>query len=118
MINSIEPQDRKAERKKKEERARTALAARKQTREKELKALHALATQLAALIGGAARPPAEGNAWMFIDVGENHKLSFYRERDQIDIRGNIDGVRYSLIVSQRLAPAEIAKAINRKSTTH
>jgi len=53
---------------------------------------------------------------MFIDVGENHELSFYRERDQIDIRGNMDGVRYSLILSQRLAPAEIAKAINRKST--
>ena len=53
---------------------------------------------------------------MFIDVGENHELSFYRERDQIDIRGNMDGVRYSLIVSLRLPPAEIAKAINRKST--
>jgi hypothetical protein len=116
MINSIEQEDQKAERKKQEERARTASAARKETREKELKALHALATQVAALIGGAARPALEGNAWMFIDVGENHKLSFYRERDQIDIRGNVDGVRYSLILSQRLAPAEIAKAINRKSS--
>jgi hypothetical protein len=116
MINSSEQQDRKAERKKQEERARTALAVRKQTREKELKALHALATQVAALIGGAARPAGESDAWMFIDVGEKHKLSFYRERDQIDIRGNVDGMRYALIVPQRTAPAEIAKAINRKST--
>jgi hypothetical protein len=72
MNDSSEQQDRKAIRKKQEERARAVSAARKQTRERELKALHALATQVAALMGGAARPAAAGDAWMFIDVGENH----------------------------------------------
>ena len=26
---------------------------------------------------------AAGNAWMFVDLGENHELSFYREGDLI-----------------------------------
>jgi hypothetical protein len=116
MINSSEQEDRKAQRKKREERASAASAARKRTREEELRRLHLLATEVAGLMGGTARTPAAGNAWMFIDVGEKHELSFYREGDQINIRGRIDGVVYALNVSPRLAPADIVKAINRKCT--
>lgn len=66
-------------------------------------------------MGGKVRAAAAGNAWMFVDLGENHQLSFYREGDQIDIRGRVNGVSYALKVSPRLAPADIVKAINKKS---
>ncbi len=114
-MNSSEEQDRKAERKKQEERARTVSAARKQRREEELKELHLLATEVALLMGGKARSATAGNAWMFVDLGDNHQLSFYREGDQIDIRGRVNGVSYALNVSPRLAPADIAKVIKRKA---
>ena len=114
-MNSSEEQDRKAERKKQEERARTVSAARKQRREEELKKLHLLATEVAVLMGGKVRSATAGNAWMFVDLGDNHQLSFYREGDQIDIRGRVNGASYALNVSPRLAPADIAKAINRKA---
>ena len=113
MINSSQQKDRRAERNKQEERARAVSAARKRTREEELRQLHALATEVAVLMGGAARAAAAGNAWMFIDVGENHELSFYREGDRIDIRGHIDGVAYALNVSPRLTPDGVVKAIRR-----
>ncbi len=90
--------------------------ARKRTREDELSRLYLLATEVAVLMGGAARVPAAGNAWMFIDVDGDHELSFYREGEQINIRGRIKGVAYALDVSRRLAPADIVKAIKRKST--
>jgi hypothetical protein len=62
------------------------------------------------------RSAAVGNAWMFVDLGENQKLSFYREGDQVNIRGRVNGVSYALDVSPRFPPADIVKAINRKST--
>ena len=60
---------------------------------------------------------------MFVDLSENHELSLYREGDQINIRGRVNrgrvnGVSYALIVSPRLAPADIVKAIKRKSGIH
>jgi hypothetical protein len=117
MINSSEQEDRKAQRKKQEERARNVSSARKRTREEELRRLQVLATEVAGLMGGAVRTPAPGNAWMFIDIGEQHEVSFYREGDQIDIRGRVEGKTYALNVSPRLAPADIVKAITRKRTT-
>jgi hypothetical protein len=115
MMNSSEQDDRKAERKKQEERARAVSATRKRTREEELRKLHLLATEVGLLMGGKARSAAAGNAWMFVDLGENHQVSFYREGDQIDIRGRVNGVSYALKVSPRLAPADIVKSINKKS---
>ncbi|GEM_PF-4505600 len=116
MINSSEQEERRTQRRKQEERSRTVAGARKQTREEELRRLHLLATEVAGLMGGTVRTPAPGNAWMFIDLGEKHELSFYREADEINIRGRIDGMAYALNVSPRLAPADIVKAITRKRT--
>ena len=115
MINSSEQEDRKAQRKKQEERARAVSEARKRNREEELRKLHLLATEVAVLMGGKARAAAAGNAWMFVDLSEKHELSFYREGDQINIRGRVNGVSYALNVSQLLPPADIVKAISRKS---
>ena len=115
MTNSNDQEDRKAERKKQDEHARAVSAARKRTREEELRKLHLLATEVGLLMGGKARSAAAGNAWMFVDLGENHQVSFYREGDQITIRGRVKGVSYALDVSPRLAPADIAKAISRKA---
>jgi hypothetical protein len=115
MINSSEQEDRKAERKKQEERARAVSAARKRNREEELRKLHLLATEVGRLMGGKARSAVAGNAWMFIDLSATHELSFYREGDQINIRGRVNGVSYALNVSPRLAPADIVKSINKKS---
>ncbi len=114
MINSTEQEDRKAQRKKQEERARAASEARKRTRQEELRRLYQLATEVAKLMGGTVRTPAAGDAWMYIDVGDRHELSFYRDGDQINIRGRRDGVVYALDVSPRLALADIVRAINRK----
>jgi hypothetical protein len=116
MINSNE-EDRKAERKKQEERTRSVSEARKRNREEELRKLHLLATEVAVLMGGKARAAAAGDAWMLVDLSENHELSFYREGDQINIRGRVNGVSYALNVAPRLAAADIVKAINRKSTS-
>jgi hypothetical protein len=66
-------------------------------------------------MGGKARSAAASKAWMFVDLGENHELSFYREGDQITIRGRVNGVSYALDVTSRLAPADIVKAISRES---
>lgn len=115
MIISSEQEDRKAQRKKQEERLRAVSAARKRDREEELRQLHLLATEVGVLLGGKTRSAAVGNAWMFVDLGENHELSFYREGDLINIRGRVHGVSYALDVSPRLAPADIVKAISRKS---
>src|SRR5271167_4071605 len=115
MINSNEQEDRKAQRKKEEEHARAISAARKRTREAELKQLHLLATEVGVLMGGNARAAAAGNAWMFVDLSENHELSFYRDGDQINIRGRFNGVSYALNVSPRLPLVDIVKAIRRKS---
>ncbi len=115
MINSSEQEDRKAERKKQEERARAVFAARKRNREDELRQLHLLATDVGILLGGKTRSAATGNAWMLVDLSENHELSFYREGDLINIRGRVNGVSYALNVSPHLPPADIAKAISRKS---
>jgi len=114
-MNSSEGQDRKAERKKQEERARAVSAARERNREEELRQLHLLATEVGVLLGGKTRSAAAGNAWMFVDLGENHELSFYREGDVINIRGRVDGVSYALNVSPRLPAADVVKAISRKS---
>ena len=112
----IEQQDRRrAERKKREERGRAVVAARKRIREEQLKQLHLLASEVAILMGGNARAPVAGNAWMFVDLSESHELSFYREGDQINITGRVNGVSYALNVSPRLAPADVVKAINKKS---
>ncbi len=115
MTNSSEQEDRRAERNKREEHARAVSAARKRTREAELRQLHLLATEVGVLMGGKARAAAAGNAWMFVDLSENHELSFYREGDQINIRGRVNGVSYALNVSPRLLPVDIVKAISRKS---
>src|ERR1700730_133934 len=108
-MNPSGEQDRKAERKKQEDGARDVSAARKRKREDELRKLHLLATEVGVFMGGKVRSAASGNAWMFVDLGENHELSFYREGDQVDIRGRINGVSYALTVSPRLAPADIVK---------
>jgi len=116
MVQFSEQEDRrKAERKKQEERARALSAARKRNREEELRKLHLLATEVAVLMGRKARSAAAGNAWMFVDLGENHELSFYREGDQLNIRGRVNGVSYVLNVSPRLPPADSVRSINRKS---
>jgi hypothetical protein len=116
MVNSSE-EDLKAKRKKQEERTRSGSEARKRNREEELRKLHLLATEVAVLMGGKARAAAAGNAWMFVDLSENHELSFYREGDQINLRGRANGVSYALNVSPHLPPADIVKAIKRKSTS-
>jgi hypothetical protein len=115
MINSSEQEDRKAKRKEQEQSARAFSAAQKRNREEELRQLHLLATEVGVLLGGTTRSAAAGNAWMFVDLGENHELSFYREGDLINIRGRVNGVSYAVNVSPRLPPADIVKAINRKS---
>jgi hypothetical protein len=51
----IEQKDRRAERKKDEERRRTLVAAQNRIREEELSQLHLLASEVAGLIGGTAR---------------------------------------------------------------
>jgi len=112
MSNSNEQEDRKAARKKQEERARAVSAARKHDREEELRKLNLLATEVGLLM---ARSAAAGNAWMIVDLSVNHELSFYREGDQINITGRVNGVSYALNVSPRLAPADVVKAINKKS---
>jgi hypothetical protein len=52
---------------------------------------------------------------MFVDLGENHELSFYHQGDLINIRGRVDGLSYTLNVSPHLPSADIVKAIKRKS---
>jgi hypothetical protein len=42
---------------------------------------------------------------MFVDLGENHELSFYHQGDLINIIGRIDGLSYTLNVSPHLPPA-------------
>ena len=66
----IEQKDRRAERKKDEERRRTLVAAQNRIREEELCQLHLLASEVAGLIGGTARSPVAGNAWLFVDLCE------------------------------------------------
>jgi hypothetical protein len=113
MISPSE--DRQAERKKQEEHVRAVSATRKRNREEELRHLRLLATEVGLLLGGKMRSSAPANAWMFVDLGENHELSFYHQGDLINIRGRIDGLSYSLNVAPHLPPADIVKAINRKS---
>ena len=115
MFDSNVQEDRKAARKKQEERDRAVSAARKHGREEELRKLHLLATEVGLLMGGMPRSAAAGNAWMIVDLSANHELSFYREGDQINIAGRVHGVSYALDVSPRLAPANIVRAIKRKS---
>ncbi len=115
MINSNVQENRKAARKKQEEHDRAVSVARKHGREEELRKLHLLATEVGLLMEGKARSAAAGNAWMIVDLSANHELSFYREGDRINITGRVNGVSYTLNVSPRLAPADIVKAINRKS---
>lgn len=117
MIKSNEKPDRNAEHKRQEDHARAASSARKQTREEEIRKLHLLATEVAELMTGEARPAAAGNAWMFIDLSKSHEVSFYREGGQISIRGRVDGVPYAVNVASKLSPADIVKAIVRKSTS-
>jgi len=62
MINSSEQEDRKAERKNQEERARAVSAARKRDREEELRQLHLLATEISVLLGGKTQSAVAGNA--------------------------------------------------------
>jgi hypothetical protein len=68
MINSNEQEDRKATRKKQDERARAVSAGRKHDREEELRKLHLIATEVGLLMGGKARSAAAGNAWMIVDL--------------------------------------------------
>jgi hypothetical protein len=107
-------EDRKAERKKEEEHAHAVSATRKRNREEELRHLHLQATEVGVLLGGKTRSSAAGDAWMFVDLGENHELSFYHEGALINIRGRVDGLSYTLNVLPHLSPADIVKAINRK----
>jgi len=113
----IEPKDRRAERKKDEERRRALVAAQNRIREEELRQLHLLASEVAGLIGGNVRSPVAGNAWLFVDLSEGHELSFYREGDQISIGGRDGDHRYALKVSARASSADVVKAI-KKSGTH
>src|SRR5260370_38291087 len=89
MSKSSEQEDRKAERKKQEERARAVSAARKRHREEELRKLHLVATEVALLMGGKVRAAAAGNAWMVVDLSENHELTFSRDSDQINARRRV-----------------------------
>ena len=113
MISPSE--DRQAERKKQEEHVRAVSATRKRNREEELRHLHLLATEVGVLLGGKTRSSAAANAWMFVDLGEHHELSFYHQGDLINIRGRVDGLSYTLNVSPHLPSADIVKAIKRKS---
>jgi hypothetical protein len=113
MITSNE--DRQAERKKQAEHFRAVSATRKRNREEELRHLHLLATEVGVLLGGTTRSSAAADAWMFVDLGENHELSFYHQGDLINIRGRVDGLPYTLNVSPHLPSADIVKAIKRKS---
>jgi hypothetical protein len=113
MISPSE--DRQAERKKQEEHTREVSATRKRNREEELRHLHLLAAEVGVLLGGKTRSSAPADAWMFVDLGENHELSFYHQGDLINIRGRVDGLSYTLNVSPHLPPADIVKAIKRKS---
>jgi hypothetical protein len=115
MISPSE--DRQAERKKQEEHTRAVSATRKRNREEELKHLHLLATEVGVLLGGKTRSSVAANAWMFVDLGENHELSFYHQGDLINIRARVDGLSYALNVSPHLPPAVIVKAIKRKSAS-
>ena len=115
MISPSE--DRQAERKKQAEHARAISATRKRNREEELRHLHLLATEVGVLLGGKTRSSAMADAWMFVDLGENHELSFYHQGDLINIRGRVDGLSYTLNVSPHLPPADIVKVINRKSAS-
>ena len=113
MISPSE--DRQAERKKQAEHFRAVSATRKLNREEELRHLHLLATEVGVLLGGKTRSSAPANAWMFVDLGENHELSFYHQGDLINIRGRVDGLSYTLNVSPLLPSADIVRAIKRKS---
>lgn len=100
-------EDRKANRKKQEEHIRALSATRKRNREEELKHLHLLATEVGVLLGGKTRSSTAADAWMFVDLGENHELSFYHQGDLINIRGRVDGLSYTLNVLAHLPPADI-----------
>ncbi len=115
MINSSKEEDRNAERKKQEEHARAVSATRKRNREEEIRQLHLLVSKVGVLLGGKTRSSVAANAWMFVDLGENHELSFYHQGDLINIRGRVDGVSYALNVAPHLPPADTVKAISRKS---
>ena len=112
----IEQKDRRADRKKAEERRRALVATQNRIREDELRQLHLLASEVAGLIGGTVRSPVAGNAWLFVDLSEGHELSFYREGDQLSIRGRVDDQRYALNVSARASSADVAKAIKKSRT--
>ena len=104
---------RRAERIKGERLAKDRAEARKRTRAEELRRLQILASEIAPLIGGIARTPAVNHSWIFIDLSEEHELSFYRDRDLIMIRGRDAGKCYELNVSPRLSAMDIVKRIQK-----
>ncbi|MGO9058056.1 MAG: hypothetical protein ACLQU2_11835 [Candidatus Binataceae bacterium] len=62
-----------------------------------------MASEIAPLIGGIARAASDNHSWIFIDLSEEHELSFYRDGDQIMIRGRDAGKCYELNVSPSLS---------------
>jgi len=103
---------RRAERIKGERLAEDRAEARKRTRREEIRRLQILASEIAPLIGGT-RAASDNHSWIFIDLSEQHELSFYRDGDQIMIRGHDAGKWYELNVSPRLSAMDIVKSIQK-----
>ena len=72
-----------------------------------------MASEIAPLVGGVARAASVNHSWIFIDLSEEHELSFYRDGDQIIIRGRDAGKCYELNVSPRLSAMDIVKSIQK-----
>ena len=104
---------RRPEHSKGEQLAKDRAEGRKRTRAEELRRLQILASEIAPLIGGIARPTSDNHSWIFIDLSEEHELSFYRDGDQIMIRGRDAGKCYELNVSPRLSAMDIVKSIQK-----
>jgi len=104
---------RRAERIKGEQLAKDRAKARKRTRGEEIRRLQILASEIAPLIGGIARAASDNHSWIFIDLSEEHELSFYRDGGQIMIRGRDAGKCYELNVSPHLSAMDIVKSIRK-----
>jgi hypothetical protein len=104
---------RGAKRIKGERLAKDRTEARKRTRGEEIRRLQVLASEIAPLIGGMVRAASDNHSWIFIDFSEEHEMSFYRDGDQIMIRGRDAGKCYELNVSSRLSAMDIVKRIQK-----
>jgi ferredoxin len=115
MINSNEQKDRKEERKKQEERAPRRYGGPEAKQGRGTQQVTSARNRGGRMVGGKG---AVGGCGQCMDVCRSRRKSpieLYREGDQINIRGRVNGVSYALDVSPRLPPADIVKAINRKA---